>query len=689
MSAPAVTEAAGPSVARGITWRVIIIAFVVAPLNAYFMAYLLGPRGVEDPTVVALFWNVVFLLFLFRLINAALLRWAPKLAFSPAELIAFFILMSVATTAGGLDTMKTTFATMQGPAYFATEVNHWEQLFFRELPLSMTVNDLPALNRLWDGGHSVLEARNWQPWLGPAFRWWLLYTCMWAAPAGLAVLLRKRWVEQERMSFPIVQLPLELAQPTFSGFRHPAFWIAASLVVAINLLNGFHEFFPALPVAAVKINQSQTFNLAKFFPNRPWNAVGWWWMCFYPWVIGLGLLLPSELSLSLWVFYLFWKVQAVGTSWLGFTSIREFPYMKEQSFGGYLAILGFSLWAGRRTWQGVWRRILLGRPAGRGEADGTSALVPCPDGKDASDGERGTSPRPTDGDVEDDAGEALSYRASALLFAAGLVAAVVIGVSIRMSWAVAIGFFVQYYTMTAIIGRIRAEMGLPTHELERLGPTVMQGNILGPRILGVQNLTSLSLFFGFTRGMRNIPFPLQFEALYLAKKTGGSPRRLLLATLVMIPVAVALSFFITLALGYHHGLGMNWAKWMPWSSQEAWNQLTGWMTRNEPFQWNRIGASVVGFGVYFGLMLLRTRWIGWPLHPAGFALSTTWYMAHMWCPMMIAWVTKTVTLRYVGGKAMRALRAAAFGLILADIVTGSLWILYGLFTNTTTYSFWP
>ncbi|MBU0610796.1 MAG: hypothetical protein KKI08_23120 [Armatimonadetes bacterium] len=667
MSNPAVRPAADPSLARGISWRVIIIAFIVAPLNAYFMAYLLGPRGVEDPTVVALFWNVVFLLFLFRLINAALQRWAPKLAFSPAELIAFFILMSVATTAGGLDTMKTTFSTMQGPAYFATEVNHWEQLFFRELPLSMTVNDMPALNRLWDGGHSILEQRNWQPWLGPVFRWWLLYTCMWAAPAGLAVLLRKRWVEQERMSFPIVQLPLEMSQPTFSGFRHPAFWIAATAVVCINLLNGLHQFYPSIPVAAIKINQSQTFNLQKFFPNRPWSAVGWWWMCFYPWVIGLGLLLPSELSLSLWVFHLFWKVEAVTTSWMGFTNIREFPYMKEQSFGGYLAILGFSLWAGRRTWEGVWRRILRG-----------ASKTPPAVGHTSHEG-----------GVEDDYGEALSYRASALLFAAGLVAAIVIGVSIKMSWAVAIAFFVQYYIMTAIIGRIRAEMGLPTHELERLGPTVMQGNILGPRMLGVQNLTSLSLFFGFTRGMRNIPFPLQFEALYLARHTGSSQRRLLLATLAMIPVAVALSFFMTLALGYHHGLGMNWAKWMPWSCQEAWNQLTGWLNRNEPFQWNRIIASVVGFGVYFGLMVLRTRWIGWPLHPAGFALSTTWYMAHMWCPMMIAWITKTVTLRYAGGKAMRALRAAAFGLILADVVSGSLWILYGLFTNTTTYSFWP
>lgn len=663
-----------PALARGITWRIIIIAFLVAPINAYFMAYLNGPRGVEDPTVVALFWNVVFLLFLFRLINIVLLKYFPRIAFSPAELITFFILLSLSTAPAGLDTMKTSFSTMQGPAVFATEVNHWEDLFFKELPTQMLVMDKPALERLWQGGSSILEARNYKPWAGPVFHWWLLFSCLWTAPAGLAVLLRKRWVEQERMSFPVVQLPLEMSQPSLGAFRHPAFWIAACVVIAINLLNGFHEFYPGVPVAAIKINQSQTFNLAKFFVARPWNSVGWFWMCFYPWVIGLGLLLPTELSLSLWFFYLFWKLQAVGVAWMGLTNVREFPYMKEQSFGGYLAILGFSLWAGRRTFAGVWRRIVTqtigtGKPAA---ADVSAHRAVTHD-------EYG----------EDDTGEAINYRNAFLVFVLMAIAMVAFGMYIKMSLPVALGFVVQYYAMTIIVGRIRAEMGLPTHELERLGPVVMQGNVLGPRLLGVQNLTSLSVWFGFTRGMRNIPFPFQLEGLYLSKLTGSDMRRLLLAGMVMIPVAVFLSFFFTLYLGYQHGVGMDWAKWMPWSCQESWNQLTNWLTLNEGFKWGRLGASVVGFIVYFGLMITRTRFIGWPLHPAGFALSTTWYMAHMWCPMLIAWTIKSVSMRYAGYKSMRAIRAMAFGLILADIVSGCGWILYGLFTNSTTYSFWP
>jgi len=128
---------------------------------------------------------------------------------------------------------------------------------------------------------------------------------------------------------------------------------------------------------------------------------------------------------------------------------------------------------------------------------------------------------------------------------------------------------------------------------------------------------------------------------------------------------------------------------MPWSCQEAWRQLSNWLVLDEGVQWGRIWASVIGFGVYFGLMLVRTWWVWWPLHPAGFAISTTWYMAHMWFPMCIACTAKSIAARYVGPRAMRGLTAAAFGLIIGDVVSGCLWTLYGLFFHVTTYSFWP
>ena len=160
---------------RGVTLRILLISLIVAPVNAYFMADL-HRRGIEDPTVVSLFWNCLFMLVIFRLINSVFLRWAPRFAFSPAELLAFFILISVATCASGLDTLKTSIATMQGYAYFASPENHYEDLFGTYVPESMTVSDLPALERLWKGDSSIWDPRNWKVWGPPVLRWWALFT---------------------------------------------------------------------------------------------------------------------------------------------------------------------------------------------------------------------------------------------------------------------------------------------------------------------------------------------------------------------------------------------------------------------------------------------------------------------------------------------------------------------------------
>jgi hypothetical protein len=634
----------------GVTARVLLLGGTLAVFNAGFMAFLHG-RGIEDPTVVSLLWNVLFALVVLRLLNGMLLRWWPKLAFSPAELLAFFSLLSVATCNSGLDTFKTTWATIQGPVMFADEQNHWEELFFRYLPTGMLVSDLGALQRLWEGGHLFWEARNWQAWAGPVLRWWLFFVALWTAPVGLAVLLRRRWIESERMGFPIVQVPLELVQPRVPLGRW-TFWLGVAIPAFINLLNGAHVLYPAIPQLPVKLGQSPVLDLRTYLVARPWNAVDRFYICFYPFIVGLGLLLPAELSLSLWLFYVFWKAEAIFCSWAGWTQTPDFPYMKEQSFGGYLALLGFALWAARAHLAEVWGALSGRHP-------------------------------------QADAGEPLRYRTALLVFLAGFAYVVAVGVSQKLSPWVALAFFGQYYVMSLIVARIRAEMGLPTHELERLGPTVTLGNLLGVRTLGPQNLTSLSVFFSFTRGLRNIPLPHQLEALYFAARTGLDGRRLLLACLLMVPLGQAAAWLWSLHLGYLNGLATPWGRWMPWSCREAWLQLADWLTWPRGVHWGRVEALGLGFAVYWLMMVARTRWVGFPLHPMGFALGTTWYMAHMWFPMFIAWSLKTVATRYFGPKTMGALRAFAFGLILGDVVTGALWILYGLAFHTVTYSFWP
>ena len=120
-----------------------------------------------------------------------------------------------------------------------------------------------------------------------------------------------------------------------------------------------------------------------------------------------------------------------------------------------------------------------------------------------------------------------------------------------------------------------------------------------------------------------------------------------------------------------------------------WYMLAAWLQQPRGVHLGRVEASLIGFAVYWLMMVARMRWVGFPFHPMGFALGTTWYMVHMWFPMFIAWAVKSLTNRYVGAKTMADVRALAFGLIIGDVVSGALWIFWGLITHQKPYNFWP
>jgi hypothetical protein len=201
-------------------------------------------------------------------------------------------------------------------------------------------------------------------------------------------------------------------------------------------------------------------------------------------------------------------------------------------------------------------------------------------------------------------------------------------------------------------------------------------------------MTVLSLFYGFTRGMRNIPFPHQFEGLYFASRTKLDGRRLLLATVGFIALGLAWAWFWTLFLSHSRGLGTYRGAFHTWFAQETWTQLAGWLNADKPVAWGRVGQGAIGFVGYWAIMAVRSRWLAWPLHPAGFALSTTWYMSHMWFPMFLAWGLKAMTARWGGLSGVRALPIVAYGLILGDVGTGALWIIYAMVRHVPAYAFW-
>ena len=121
-------------------------------------------------------------------------------------------------------------------------------------------------------------------------------------------------------------------------FRSRILWYGFIIAAAVNVWHGLAHFFPVLPDFSVRHNAR---NWGRVFTEKPWNAVGNIPVPLYPFVIGLGFLLPLDLSFSMWFFYLFEKGQRVFGSALAIPA--PFPYGSEQSIGGWMAIFVIAL----------------------------------------------------------------------------------------------------------------------------------------------------------------------------------------------------------------------------------------------------------------------------------------------------------------------------------------------------------
>ena len=89
------------------------------------------------------------------------------------------------------------------------------------------------------------------------------------------------------------------------------------------------------------------------------------------------------------------------------------------------------------------------------------------------------------------------------------------------------------------------------------------------------------------------------------------------------------------------------------------------------------------------MLILRTRFVGWPLHPVGYAVSSSWSMNLLWMPLLIAWIIKLLVLRYGGLRLYRQGLPLALGLFLGEYVAGGFWSLVGIALHTGVWLFWP
>jgi len=403
----------------------------------------------------------------------------------------------------------------------------------------------------------------------------------------------------------------------------------------MNILNAWNPAVPAM---------GRQYDLGALFTERPWSAIQPLGIAWRPENIGLGYLVPTEITLSVWVFYLLLRVANVMATAVGYEP-AGFPYVQEQSFGAYLALGVFLIFVAREHLRHVWRRGILG-----------------------------------DRSV-DDSDEPMGYR--------GALIGLVIGVGGMMWWALSAGmawwtagiYFFLFLLFALVYARARAEAGaamvwlFPFYQHKKM-MIYVGGSELFYRHGGWSNLTIFSLLMFLSRGYFQSMMAYQIEATRIAEVGHIRQRVMTWWLVVALVLGLAGAYVIHLQAYYMHGAnilegGTTQGGYRTRLAVTEYEELSSFMRGHTEPDRGRTGAAVAGVLVTAALIGLRTVFLRFPLHPLGYAMVTA-YGGPLWGPFFIVWVVKTLVLRLGGMGMYRRLIPFFLGIVVGHFFTAGL-----------------
>jgi len=630
-----------------ITIRSIVIGLVLMPGFVYLVA-------LQEMIWHALHWSsmslpqiAVFVVAVLVFINFVLKKIFRRNVLSQNEILVIYVMLCTTLAFTAHDNMVCLMGVLAHGFWYATPENDWANLFHSYLPRWLVVDNPRAARDFYKGESDFFVSEYVASWLPAMLAWSFLLCLLFFMLLCINVVIRRRWIEQERLSYPIIQVPLQMTAPDSGFYRNKIMWIGFSIAGAISIINGLNFLYPSIPRIPIK---EGSYDLGRFFTRPPWNAIGSMPIRFYPFLIGLSFLIPLDMTFSTWFFFLFRKGERVFGRIMGWGNVPRYPFFGEQATGAVFALCAIALWASRHHI----KEVLL-KAIGRSEID--------------------------------DSEEPMRFRSALAGIVLGMAALMIFCAKLGMSiWLVPV-FFGLYFVISISITRMRAEMGPPLHAMLLVNPQTVIIAALGTRRLGPNNLAILSLFYWFNRFNRSHPMPHQLEAFKIAERTGASTRRMVAAMLLAIVVGVGATFWIYPYTLYKYGattagelLGAGW---------QAYNGLCGWL--NHPSPVDSQGLSVMTTSFLFSILIWmgRARFLWWPFHPAGYILGiSSGTIDVYWFALVVCSLIKWLLLKFGGINSYNKAVPFFIGLVLGDFVVGCYWGIMSLVIGTPLYTTW-
>ena len=600
---------------EAVTLKSILVGILVVLLSEAYITWgmmHLASRMNKSYLPMGLFFVYVVLV----LINISFDRAKSKWALSQPELqvvLGMGLIGSFFPFFGLASFLPTVIAA---PFYLDTPENGWRELLHEHIPAWIALHNEDGAATLFYEGLAPHQPIPWGVWVVPLFWWGTLVCAIGWATLCMMVILRKQWVENERLEYPLMNVSMKMAgqsddpEGMASMVRQRSFKVGCvlgAIAVLWNIVTFFYPLIPRLPT---------TPNAASWL--RWMDGAPTFWVQISIYIIGFAYFARVEALLSFWVFFFLTGIEISVFDRLGVgSSVGQggLEAVRMQSFGAFVMIVLVSLWMSREHLKAVFRKAVKNDP-----------------------------------DV-DDSNEVLSYRTA--------VFGLLVGLLYMGGWFHMAGMefkvlvLYMFFALVAYIGlsRIVAEMGLPYANISDTAINFAPIYILGARAISAPSMVSQGFIYALFATTRGFLGPPIAQTLKLTSRLKFRRNRLIGA----IVIAVALGFFVSMAdtiytsyrLGGYNLGGLTRVGGVRNNYQ---NGVT-WIRNPKPPDWDRLTFAGSGMVAVALLTLLRYHFIWWPLPAVGLALQGMYMARRLVFPAFMMWAYKSLILKF-GGVAM-------------------------------------
>jgi hypothetical protein len=604
---------------RGLTFRSVVLGLGIVVFINLWVTY--AETVVHSSRLNLSYFQLTLMavfLILVAVANPFLKMCSPRIAFSPSELLAIVAIGMVGCVVPASGITGFLIGVIATPIYFSTPENRWAEFYHPHLNSWVVPTEPEALRTFFEGlplGASI----PWGVWVAPLAWWATFILAVFALSASTMVILRKQWSDNEKLVYPLVAVPLEMARdagakkliPEF--MRGKLFWIPAIIAFALFFWNTVSWSFPLVPALNIFPNAGD-FRFTRYSPvvvMEPLNLF----------TIGFAYFANTQVLFSVWFFFLLHVVEGGIFNRLGYqierstdTFSADPPTEAWQCFGAMACLVGWRLWVARAHLRDVFLKAI--RPD-----------HPVDDGR-----------------------EVLSYRTSVL----GLLLSAIYALFwLQRSGMDVISASMFLFALGVIyigLARVVSEAGV-AYAQGTVTPQAFVMDLRGTYGLSGACLTSIALSYALIDYMRGLFTPGLAQAVRLGDRIRGNRRLLLFCVTVGVFAGLVTSVWFTLHLGHTHG-AYNFSRlFFNGNPKAVFSTTLGQMRTPGAPELSRVLFFGIGAGLMGALTFLRYRFSWWPIHPIGLAVAAADNVYSLAMPVFMAWAAKAVVMR-VGGVAL-------------------------------------